>query len=125
MDRNTNSVHITGNVHATNSAIAANKAQVTQVTNSNVSAVPADADSINRALVELAGRIRGHTGELTDAEDLAATAERAATEVAEDQPNKHVLAGLMHSIGKAVGGIGTLARTVSAIQDAINSFVGS
>ena len=71
-------LNITGNVQATNSAIAGHDARVTHITNTTTtSAVAADADSINTALVELAARIRSHTGELADPEDLAAKIGRA------------------------------------------------
>lgn len=114
------SVHIGGDVTMTGSALAGRDAHVTHADHGATVGVASDPAAIQRALIDLAEQIRTGAPGLPDGVEVADTVERAASEVAREQPNRTYLSGLMQAVGRAVGGVGSLARTVSAIEAAID-----
>lgn len=71
-------------------------------------------------LAELVAALRSRT-DLADAGELADTAARADAELDADQPNKHVLAGLLGGLAAGVAHVGELAEAVGKIQHAVST----
>ncbi|MFE2996161.1 hypothetical protein ACFXG4_14225 [Nocardia sp. NPDC059246] len=117
-------VNIGGDVTMTGSALAGRDAHVVQAGPGAAVTVASDPAAIRRALLDLAEQIRSGETDLPDRDDIADTVDRAATEVAQERPNRTYLAGLMQAVGRAVETVGSLARAVTAIQGAIDGLFG-
>ncbi|MEC3954181.1 hypothetical protein VMT65_14170 [Nocardia sp. CDC153] len=113
-------LRIGGNVSMHGSAMAGRDAQVVHVDHGAALSIASDPTEIRRALLDLAAQIRTGAASVPNPDEVADTAERAASEVGREHPNRTILSGLMHAVGGAVGAAGTLARTVTAIQAAID-----
>ncbi|MET9491980.1 hypothetical protein [Nocardia sp. NPDC006630] len=117
-------VHIGGDVTMTGSAMAGGDAHIVHAGAGASVTVASDPAAIQRALFDLAQQIRSGETDVADKADVADTVDRAAAEIAQQRPNRTYLAGLMRAVGGAVGAAGSLARTVSSIEAAIDGLFG-
>ncbi|MVU75944.1 hypothetical protein GPX89_01640 [Nocardia sp. ET3-3] len=117
-------VHIGGDVTMTGSALAGRDAQIVHADHGAAVTVASEPAAIHRALIDLADQIRNTATPLPNTVELADTVEHAAAEVTRERPNRTMLSALMHTVAKSVGAAGTLARTVTAIQTAIDGLFG-
>ncbi|APB00179.1 hypothetical protein [Nocardia seriolae] len=117
-------VHIGGDVTMTGSALAGRDAQVVHADHGAAVTVASEPAAIRRALADVADQIRSAATALPNHADLAETVEQAAAEVARERPNRTILSALMQAVGRGVGAAGDLARSVTAIQTAIDGLFG-
>lgn len=88
----------------------------------NNAAVPAASPQVaelRTQLAELIAMMRASAA-LPDAGDLVEAASQADRELVKDQPNKHILAGLLGGLAGGVAHVADLAEAVGRIQHAMS-----
>ncbi|WP_330256824.1 hypothetical protein OG874_21030 [Nocardia sp. NBC_00565] len=123
MDKNTG-VTIGGDARLSGSAIGGHDATVTNTSGPRHAAPPGSLPELREALTDLLGEICRATDGSADQDDIVAAVEQARAEAEKDRPNRHLLVGLLHAVGKAVVGIGSLAGVVTALEAAATSILG-
>ncbi|WP_433733351.1 hypothetical protein ACQP0C_14030 [Nocardia sp. CA-129566] len=123
MDKNTG-VTIGGNARLTGSAIGGRDATVTNTNGPRRAATPTTLPELRDALTDLLSVICAATEGSQDRDDIVAAVEQARAEAGKDRPNRHLLVGLLHAVGRAVVGIGSLAGVVTALEAAASSILG-
>lgn len=123
MDKNTG-VTIGGDARLSGSAIGGHDAAVTNTSGPRHAAPPTSLPELRAALTDLLNEIRRATDGSADQDDIVAAVEQARAEAENDRPNRHLLVGLLHAVGKAVVGIGSLAGVVTALEAAATSILG-
>ena len=79
----------------------------------------ADLEDLRAALSSLINQLRGSPGGIDDPGALVGIAVSAQQEARKDQPNKHILSGLLHALMAGVQNSAILANAVLAIQHAV------
>ena len=82
-----------------------------------------DLAGLRAALSSLVDQLRASPAGVEDPGALAEVAESAQQEMDKDKPNKHILAGLLHSLMAGVQNSATLATAVVAIQHAVTALL--
>ncbi|MEV5649502.1 hypothetical protein AB0L57_14740 [Nocardia sp. NPDC052254] len=120
MDNRTG-VNVGGDLHVEGgSAVGGRDAVVTTTTGTESAATPATLEDLRRIIAELADAVRA-AGELPERDTVSDAVEHVRAEAAKDKPNRHVLTGILAEIGSALTGVGNLARTVTAVQEAVRA----
>jgi len=82
-----------------------------------------DLAGLRAALSSLVDQLRASPAGVEDPGALAEVAVSAQQEMDKDKPNKHLLAGLLHSLMAGVQNSATLATAVVAIQHAVTALL--
>jgi hypothetical protein len=82
-----------------------------------------DLAGLRAALSSLVDQLRASPAGVEDPGALAEVAVSAQQEMDKDKPNKHILAGLLHSLMAGVQNSATLATAVVAIQHAVTALL--
>jgi len=79
----------------------------------------ADLEDLRAALSSLVDQLRASPAGIDDPGALVGIAVSAQQEARKDQPNKHILGGLLHALMAGVQNSAALATAVTAIQHAV------
>ena len=89
----------------------------------NQSQGPAELEELRNALSSLIDQLRASPAGVDDPVALTEVAVSAREEADKEQPNKHILGGLVHALMAGVENSATLANAVIAIQHAVSSLL--
>lgn len=118
-------VHIGGEANLVGSAIGGRDAIVAGTGQDAATArTPPALDELRRSIAELATALEESGGNVTQREELTEAVDELAREADKLAPNRHVLSGILGEVGKAATGIGALAHTVTAVQQAVAALFG-
>jgi hypothetical protein len=83
----------------------------------------AELQDLRAALSSLVDQLRASPAGVDDPGALVEVAESAQQEARKDQPNKHILGGLLHALMAGVQNSAALASAVLAIQHAVTALL--
>ncbi|WP_280261172.1 DUF5955 family protein [Nocardia abscessus] len=118
-------VSIGGGVNQSGSVIAGQDGSVSNTVGGPAAIpVPQTVAELRSALNDLLDRISRYDAELPDRQLVEDTTRQAVAEAAKERPNRLVLSGILHAVGRSVAGIASLAAVVSALEIAVKAVLG-
>ncbi len=118
-------VSIGGGVNQSGSVIAGQDGSVSNTVGGAAAIpVPQTVAELRSALNDLLDRISRYDAELPDRQLVEDTTRQAVAEAAKERPNRLVLSGILHAVGRSVAGIASLAAVVSALEIAVKAVLG-
>lgn len=116
-------VQISGSGQVNAGAIAGGPGASATAGNVRFAGTAADLAELRGLLASLAEQLRVPPPEADDPDDLQAIVASAQEEASRDQPNMHVLSGLLHALMAGAGNVTSLATAISAVQHVISNFL--
>ncbi|MGY2091667.1 hypothetical protein [Nocardia gipuzkoensis] len=118
-------VSIGGGVNQSGSVIAGGDGSVSNTAGGAAAIpVPQTVAELRSALDDLLDRIGRYDADLPDRQLVEETTRQAVAEAAKERPNRLVLSGILHAVGRSVAGIASLATLVSALELAVKAVLG-
>ncbi|WP_174184386.1 DUF5955 family protein [Nocardia barduliensis] len=117
-------VSIGGSANLTGSVVAGRDGTVSNTAGAAAIPVPQTVAELRSALHDLLDRISRYDAELPDRQLVEETTRQAVAEAAKERPNRLVLSGFLHAVGRSVAGIASLAAVVSALEIAVKVVLG-
>ncbi|WP_280252465.1 hypothetical protein [Nocardia abscessus] len=118
-------VSIGGGVNQSGSVIAGQDGSVSNtVAGAAAIPVPQTVAELRSALDDLLDRIGRYDADLPDRQLVEDTTRQAVAEAAKERPNRLVLSGILHAVGRSVAGIASLATLVSVLELAVKAVLG-
>ncbi|MGK8489401.1 hypothetical protein [Nocardia asiatica] len=118
-------VSIGGDANLSGSVVAGGDGTLSNTT-AEAAAIPAPRTvaELRSALDDLLDRISRYDAELPDRRLVEETTRQAVAEAAKERPNRLVLSGFLHAVGRSVAGVASLAAVVSALEIAVKAILG-